>query len=166
MCFSTRCRSKSFQQERESTVVLLISYYSVQPDKNSFALSLNHTTFVIWGREISLVTWQPAQLISVCTGFANHIPSTLRSSFKKYSVWQSIVRINYILKRFLILIIKWKITLRTNGREKIDLSCRAAGDNIFLEVKVVLKTYKYCFLKAFLNGLVSQILNNNITDFT
>ena len=46
--------------------------------------------------------------------------------------------------------------------KKIDLSCRrAAGDTIFLEVKVVLKTHKYCFLKTFLNGLVSQILNNN-----
>ena len=33
-----------------------------------------------------------------------------------------------------------------------------------MEVKVVLKTHKYCFLKAFLNGLVSQILNNNRTD--
>ena len=44
----------------------------------------------------------------------------------------------------------------------IDLSCRrAAGDTIFLEVKVVLKTHKYCFLKTFLNGLGSQILNNN-----
>ena len=44
--FSTRCRGKSFQKERESTVVLLIiSYYSVQPDKSSsFAFSLNHTT--------------------------------------------------------------------------------------------------------------------------
>ena len=38
--------------------------------------------------------------------------------------------------------------------KKIDLT-------IFLEVKVVLKTHKYCFLKTFLNGLVSQILNNN-----
>ena len=38
------------------------------------------------------------------------------------------------------------------------------GDNIFLEVKAVLKTHKYCFLTAFLNGL--EILNNNITDFT
>ena len=46
--------------------------------------------------------------------------------------------------------------------KKIDLSCRrAAGDTIFLEVKVVLKTHKYCFLKTFLNGLASQILNNN-----
>ena len=46
--------------------------------------------------------------------------------------------------------------------KKIDLSCRrAAGDTIFLEVKVVLKTHKYCFLNTFLNGLVSQILNNN-----
>ena len=46
--------------------------------------------------------------------------------------------------------------------KKIDLSCRrAAGDTIFLEGKVVLKTHKYCFLKAFLNGFVSQILNNN-----
>ena len=46
--------------------------------------------------------------------------------------------------------------------KKIDLSCRrAAGDTIFLEVKVVLKTHKYCFLQTFLNGLVSQILNNN-----
>ena len=45
MCFSTRCRGKSFQQERESSVVqLIISYYSVQPDKSSFAFSLNHTT--------------------------------------------------------------------------------------------------------------------------
>ena len=48
------------------------------------------------------------------------------------------------------------------AEKKIDLSCRrAAGDTIFLEVKVVLKTHKYCFLKTFLNGLVSQILNNN-----
>ena len=38
---------------------------------------------------------------------------------------------------------------------------RAAG-----EVKLVLKTHKYCFLKVFLKGLVIQILNNNITDFT
>ena len=44
MCFSIRCRGKSFQQERESTVVQLISYYSIQPDKSSFAFSLNHTT--------------------------------------------------------------------------------------------------------------------------
>ena len=44
MCFSTRCRVKSFHQERESTVVQLISYYSIQPDKSSFAFSLNHTT--------------------------------------------------------------------------------------------------------------------------
>ena len=45
--------------------------------------------------------------------------------------------------------------------KKIDLSCwRTAGNTIFLEVKVVLKTHKYCFLKTFLNGLVSQILNN------
>ena len=27
-----------------STVVLLISFYSAQPDKSSFAFSLNHTT--------------------------------------------------------------------------------------------------------------------------
>ena len=46
--------------------------------------------------------------------------------------------------------------------KKIDLSCRrAAGDTIFLEVKVVLKTHKYRFLKTFRIGLVSQILNNN-----
>ena len=44
VCFSTRCRGKSFQQERESTVVFFISYYSVQPDESSFAFSLNHTT--------------------------------------------------------------------------------------------------------------------------
>ena len=45
--------------------------------------------------------------------------------------------------------------------KKIDLSCCAAA-GIFL--KVVLKTHKDCFLKAFLNGSVSQILNYYIAD--
>ena len=41
------------------------------------------------------------------------------------------------------------------------MPARGWGYYFFLEEKVVLKTHKYCFLKAFLNGLVSQILNYN-----
>ena len=43
MWFSTCCHLKRFHEERENSGVLLISYYSVQPDKNSFAFSLNRT---------------------------------------------------------------------------------------------------------------------------
>ena len=77
-------RGKKFHQERESTVVLLISYYSVQPDKSSFAFSLNHTTCELRERNITRsVTTGMIWLISVCTGFADRIPSTLRSFLKK-----------------------------------------------------------------------------------
>ena len=109
VCFSTRCRGKSFQQERESTVVFFISYYSVQPDESSFAFSLNHTTCDLRERNLTR---------SVTTGivdFSLHRlcrPYSKYSSIfflKKYSVWQSVVRINYILKRFLMVIIKLKI---------------------------------------------------------
>ena len=65
-----------------------------------------------------------------------------------------------------MVIIKSKIIF-ANERQWKNWSFTPRGRvNIFLEVKVVLKTHKYCFLKAFVNGLVSQILNNNITDFT
>ena len=82
MCFSTRCRGKKFQQERESTVVLLISEYSVQPDKTSFAFSLNHTTCDL--RERNLTRSVTTGITG--TGFADHIPSTFRSFLKKDSV--------------------------------------------------------------------------------
>ena len=105
--FSTRCRGKKFQHERESTVVLLISYYSVQHDNSSLAFSLNHSTCDLRERNFTR---------SVTTGmvdFSLHRLCRFQVLFdlfvKRYSVWQNIVWINYILRRFLILIIKLKI---------------------------------------------------------
>ena len=78
MSFSTRYRSQSFQQEKESTVVLLSSYYSVQPDKSSFAFSLNHTICDL--RERTLTRSVTTGMVDFsCAGFADHIPSTFRS---------------------------------------------------------------------------------------
>ena len=76
MCFSTRCRGKSFQQERESTVVLLISYYSVQPDKSSLAFSLNHTKYDLRERNLKR---------SVTTGMVDFSLHRLCRPYSKYS---------------------------------------------------------------------------------
>ena len=76
VCFSTRCRGKSFQQERESTVVFFISYYSVQPDESSFAFSLNHTTCDLRERNLTR---------SVTTGIVDFSLHRLCRPYSKYS---------------------------------------------------------------------------------
>ena len=82
MSFSTRYCGQSFQKEKESTVAFLSSYYSVQPDKSSFAFSLNHTICDLSERTLtrSLTT---GMVDFSCAGFADHIPSTFRSCLKK-----------------------------------------------------------------------------------
>ena len=109
MCFSTRCRGKKFQHERESTVVLLISYYSVQHDKSSLAFSLNHSTCDLRERNLTR---------SVTNGMVDFSLHRLCRPYSKYcSIFFKKVQCmakycldNYILRRFLILIIKLKIT--------------------------------------------------------
>ena len=74
--FQLAAAVKNFQQERESTVVLLISYYSVQHDKSSFAFSLNHTTCDLRERNLTR---------SVTTGMVDFSLHRLCRPYSKYS---------------------------------------------------------------------------------
>ena len=108
MCFSTRCCGKKFQHERESTVVLLISYYSVQHDKSSLAFSLNHSTCDLRERNLT------RSVTNGMVDFSLHRlcrPYSKYSSifFKKVQCMAKYCLDNYILRRFLILIIILKI---------------------------------------------------------